>query len=140
MLSLVLATVYAGRIGQPLYCSTPDAPRYYDTAYSPWLALPIEHYQDGRVQCGDLLYLRFPDGSTLMARAYDAGPFASYCVRQADGSCPSIGLDVPEHLWPVEDLSAFVEMYNISAAHRASRNAPDRSPPQAVGGNPGGGM
>ena len=139
MLSLILATVY-GRVGQPLYCSTPDAPLYYDTTYPPWLALPIEHYQDGRAQCGDLLYIRFSDGSTLMARAYDAGPFASYCVKQADGSCPSIGLDVPAHLWPVGGLSAWVELYNVSAAHRASWTDPDRPSPLAVGISPGGGM
>ena len=119
---IALATVYiiAAYGGQPLYCSTPQAPLYYNAETSPWIALPVEHYQDGSAQCGDLFYIRFPNGSTLMARAYDAGPFASYCVRQAGGSCPSIGVDVPEHLWPVDGLSAWVELYNVSAASRAS--------------------
>ena len=121
MVSLVLATVYTAALhsGQPLYWSTPQTPICYDITTPPWIALPAEHYRDGIAQPGDLFYIRFPDGSTLMARALDAGPFASYCVEQPDGSCPDIGMDIPDHLWPVGGLSAWVEVYNVSAAARA---------------------
>ena len=116
----VIITMYAAPfIGQPLYCSMPDNPLYYSPSTPPWIALPVEDYQSGKVQCGDLMYIRFKlsDGSTstLMARALDAGPFASYCVRQLDGSCPSIAADVPVYWWPVEGISAWAEVIDLTA-------------------------
>ena len=140
MVSLVLATFYTAAMygGEPLYCSTPETPLFYDTALTPWIAFPDEDYLSGNVQCGDLFYIRFPDGTTLLARALDAGPFASYCVQQADGACPPIGLDVPEHLWPMDERSAFVEVYNVSAAYRALWAVPGRPTPRMVGGSPEG--
>ena len=110
----VIATMYLGPVGGPLYCSTPANPLSFTTQQPiKWIALPVEDYQSGAVACGDLHYLKFADGSTLMARALDAGPFAMYCVKQPDGSCPSIGVDVPGYFWPVNGTSATVEMYNI---------------------------
>jgi hypothetical protein len=128
---VVLATVYLGPIHSPLYCSTPYAPLVFSPETTPWIALPIEDYLDGSVVCGDLYYIRFSDGSILMARALDAGPFAMYCVRQADGSCPSIALDVPGHLWPVEGISGPVEVYPISKWARAMA----RYRPSCAGGD-----
>ena len=118
--ALIIATMYAGPfIGQPLYCSTPQNPLTYSPSTPPWIALPVEDYESGKVWCGKPYYLIFhlPDGSTstLMARAYDAGPFASYCVRQLDGSCPSIAADVPVYWWPVEGISAWAEVIDLTA-------------------------
>jgi hypothetical protein len=118
MAAITLATMYAGSPGAALYCSTPTEPLIFSAETTPFLALPVEHYLDGSVQCGDLMYLRFPNGSTLLARALDAGPFASYCVMQPDGSCPNIGMDVPAHLWSVEGISGWVEAVNLSAFAR----------------------
>ena len=102
-----------------MYCSTPTRPLTFSTTTPPWVALPVEDYQSGAVQCGDLIHLRFENGATLTARAYDAGPFSRYCVEQPDGSCPSIDLDVPNLHWPAgEDLSAPVEYVNLSQVAR----------------------
>jgi hypothetical protein len=96
------------------------------------------------VQCGDLMYLRFSDGDTLQARALDAGPFASYCVMQPDGSCPNIGMDVPAHLWKAKGISGWVEVINLSALRRAScpGSNVERPSPQgcSVAASAGGGM
>ena len=123
MEALIIATMYAAPfVGQPLYCSTPSNPLDYSPSTPPWVALPVEDYQSGRVWCGDLMLIRFhlSDGTTsiLLARAYDAGPFASYCVRQADGSCPSIGVDVPVYFWPGEGTSAWAEVVDLTAVAR----------------------
>ena len=67
MIPLLVATWYAGAyVGQPLYCGG----TYAETT-APWVALPI---QDKTWECGDLIFLRFENGDTLMARALDAGP------------------------------------------------------------------
>lgn len=111
----MLVTMYGGSFeGGPLFCSTPSEPLFFSTDTQPWIALPIEDFTSGKVMCGDLYYLRFENGQTLMARALDAGPFAMYCVRQVDGSCPSIRMDVPVYFWPVDGISAWVEAYPIS--------------------------
>ena len=119
----VIVTMYAAPfIGQPLYCSTPDNPLYYSPSTPAWAAFPVEKYQDGSILCGALYLLRIhlSDGTTrsIIVRAYDAGPFASYCVMQRDGSCPSIAADVPVYFWPVEGISAWAEVTNLSAVAR----------------------
>ena len=118
--ALIIATMYAGPfVGQPLYCSTPDHPLTYSPSTPLWIALPVEDYESGKVRCGDLMFIRFhlPDGTTttLLARAYDAGPFASYCVMQLDGSCPSIAADVPVYFWPGEGISVWAEVIDLTA-------------------------
>jgi len=126
----IIATLYLGPVGAPLYCSTPDNPIAYSPETTPFVALPVRDYDAGSVQCGDLVYLRFSNGSTLMARALDAGPFSRFCVVQSDGSCPSIGVDVPSYFWPVNGISDQVELYNISAYARASRAGGNVDAPQ----------
>ena len=104
-----IATAYAGPyVGQPLYCGGT-----YDLQADPWIALPLG--DDWR--CGDTVRLRFEDGSTLMARAMDTGPFGAFCVRQVDGTCPPIIVDVPAHLAPFK-LSGPVKLYNYGEAAR----------------------
>ena len=116
MIPLLVATWYAGAyVGQPLYCGG-----IYDESTEPWVALPI---QDETWECGDLIFLRFENGDTLMARALDAGPFGDNCVMQVDGSCAPIAVDVPHHLWPADGLSASVCMTNITARLRAGQGA-----------------
>jgi hypothetical protein len=60
----------------------------------PWVALPA----GGDWQCGDLIFLRFEDGKTLMAHALDAGPFLYNCVETPDGCLPIVA-DVPAEHW-----------------------------------------
>jgi hypothetical protein len=125
--ALVIATLYLGPIGSPLYCSTPTNPLVYAPQTTPWVALPVEDYVSGKVECGDPVYVRFhlSDGTTrsLMARAYDAGPFSRFCVVQPDGSCPHIGVDVPSYWWPVDDgtISMRAELYPIGQWARECR-------------------
>jgi len=107
-------TMYTGPVGAPLYCSTPSNPLTYSPFTTPFIALPAKLYQSGAVECGDLYLLRFADGTTITARAYDAGPLSLYCVMQPDGTCPPIYADVPRHLWPVEGISGWVEVSPIS--------------------------
>jgi hypothetical protein len=100
-----IATAYAGPyIGQPLYCGG-----VYDLQADPWIAMPIG---GGGWECGDLVYLRFADGSTLMARAMDAGPLSLYNVEGQ----PIIA-DIPAHLAPFA-LSGPIELYNFGEAAR----------------------
>ena len=105
--ALVMVTTYLGPVGAPLYCSTPDNPLVFSDSIGPFVAMPVEDYISGRVQCSQWYRLTFADGSILMARALDAGPFSRYCVRQKDGSCPSIAVDVPGYYWPVGGISGW---------------------------------
>jgi len=95
----------------PLYCGgTMDAS-------VPIVALPYQEYGD-TWECGDLVYLRFEDGSTLMARAMDTGPFGDNCVIVGD-ECVPIAVDVPRAFWPLGDrLSAGVELWNFGGMAR----------------------
>jgi len=51
--------------------------------------------------------------------ALDAGPFGMYRVEQWDA--PIIA-DVPEHLWPVDGISAPGKVFNLSAFNRLARD------------------
>jgi hypothetical protein len=84
---LIVATMYTD-LGTT-YCG-----QHTDSIIGPWVAMPIS----GDWQCGDLIYMRFEDGQSLMARALDAGPFLHHCVETADG-CLSIAADVPAEHW-----------------------------------------
>ena len=88
---LLVATMYAD-LG-PTYCG-----QHTDSIIGPWVALPVETY-GADWQCGDLVYLRFYDGQSLMARALDAGPFLYHCVETVDGCLPIVA-DVPAEHWP----------------------------------------
>lgn len=120
-IATIIATMYAGPyVGMPLYCSTPQNPLFFDDTTPSWLALPVEDYVSGAVECGDPYEITFhlPDGTTQtkVLLALDAGPFSKYCVRQADGSCPHIAVDVPLPFWPVElegNISAWVEFADM---------------------------
>lgn len=84
--------------GQPLYCNYRDARLIYDESLPPWIALDVSHYRSGRVHCGDLFLLTFADGTSLTARAWDAGRFDNYYVI----TWPHLPIvvDLPEHLKP----------------------------------------
>jgi len=102
-----IATAYAGPyIGGPLYCGGT-----YDLGADPWIALPV----GGDWECGDLVFVRFEDGSTLMARAMDAGPLGQYNVEGR-----AIIADIPAHLAPFK-LSGPIELYNFGKAARSCR-------------------
>jgi hypothetical protein len=109
-----------------LFCSTPSNPLYFSPDMQPTVALPVgDYYRADGVQCGDLYYIRWENGHTLMARAYDAGPFALYCVKQTDGTCPNIGMDVPSLFWPLEGTSGWAAVYPISQWAREWRGDED---------------
>jgi len=105
---LLVATMYAD-VG-PTYCGY-----HTDSIAEPWIAMPL----GGDWQCGDLVYMRFYDGSTLMARALDAGPFLHHCVETADGCLPIVA-DVPARWWQHgRDTSARVTYWqNVSQKAR----------------------
>jgi len=136
----VIATMYAGAVNAPLFCSTPARPLSFSPHTDPWVAFPVERYQSGEVQCGDWIVVKFPSGQRLYARAWDAGGFGAYCVRQHDGSCPSIEMGIPSIWWPMgKQTSSFVDYTNLSAARRAFRaqwTGADCLPPLAVGISP----
>ena len=115
---LGIATYYAGiYVGNPLYCSTPAAPLYYEASTAPWVALPYREY-NVTWACGEPVYLEGVDATgkhwTLFARAWDTGPFGAYCVRQPDGTCPPIVVDVPKHLAPFAGMSSRVTVRNMA--------------------------
>ena len=117
ILLIVVATWYTG-VGQPLFCGG----TYADTT-APWVALPFETYGD-EWQCGDLIYISFGQEDAIFARVQDTGPFGKHCVLQVDGTCASIVVDVPRHLWPRslwEQESAVVRVWNITAEVREGR-------------------
>ena len=94
----VMATTYAGPfVGQPLYCDCGQGLTYSQHT-TPWVALDVTEFQSGRVQCGDLVVVRFEDGQAL-----DAGPLYPHVI--ADTGQP-IAVDVPAHLAPFPGLSA----------------------------------
>ena len=91
-------TWYTALAGAALYCGGE-----YDPGEA-WIALPIEAYTSGAVQCGDLFAV-WSDGELVYLPARDAGPFGPYCVRR-DGACEDIVADLPRHVYPGEGLSA----------------------------------
>ena len=108
-----LATWYAGPyIGEPLYCDRGDG-LIYSEDLPPWVAVDVGEYWSGRVQCGDMLAVKFANGETLRARAWDAG----YLARHG------IVVDVPLHLarkWRGEGIIG-ATVVNYSALGRALR-------------------
>jgi hypothetical protein len=119
MQASVVATWYIALAGAPLFCGG-----VYDTE-AIWIALPVEEYEI-TWSCGDLIAIGFvgEDGyiTWLLVRVRDTGPFGKHCVVQMDGSCVSIGADIPWHLWPIEGvLSAPVVVINITAEVKKGR-------------------
>ena len=92
-----VVTWYVAATGAPLYCGGT-----YQTGES-WLALPVEAYERGEVQCGDVFAV-WTDGKLLYLPARDAGPFGPYCV-EAGGQCLDILADLPRHAFPGRRLS-----------------------------------
>jgi len=129
----VVATVYGGvgsvYDGQPLYCAGPDGP-FYDASAPPWVAVDVREFERGRVQCGDVLSIRFSNGVILEAQALDAGPFEGYYVP--DWPTRPIIVDVPAHLWPGAGLSALVQVTNLSAQERARADPRFRARPHLL--------
>ena len=86
-----LASSYGGpaHVGQPLYCDRGTG-LVYDQATPSWAAVDVDAYRNRHIQCGDLLAVRFADGTVLHAQALDAGYLAPH----------GIVVDVPFHLAP----------------------------------------
>lgn len=96
--------------GRPLYCGGRYAPET-----GPWLALDVGEYTSGRARCGDLFLVHFSDGSTMLARARDAGYLADY--RVFDTGLPFVA-DLPRY-WRAGRRTATGWIANLSASLRA---------------------
>lgn len=130
MLSIILmsgvATYYAGPyVGEPLYWDQrigqidglPDDLIYLPSNGYAWVAVDETEYLSGRIQPGDWLWIYFlEDGYCLKARALDAGYLYRFHILDWPGE--RIVVDIPQHLWPLETMSARVRMVNQSAAGR----------------------
>jgi len=81
----------------PLFCGGS-----YDPGEA-WLAMPVEAYESGEVQCGDLFAV-WADGQLRYLPALDAGAFGPFCVMDG-GSCVDIVADLPRHVFPGKRLS-----------------------------------
>ena len=104
-------TWYLAVTGSPLYCGGE-----YDPAER-WLAVPIEQYQSGEVQCGDLFALWTEEGLRYLP-ALDAGAFGAYCVRDGP-ACHDIVADLPRHVFPGPGLSRPAYIVNSQPARDA---------------------
>ena len=120
ILSLLLATTpptrggitfYYGEHfeGRPLYCG-----QVYEEETGPWLAVTVEWYESGLVECGDLCLITFRDGSQMYARARDAGYLSSY--RVWDTGLPIVA-DLPKY-WRNGRETATGSIVNLSALRR----------------------
>ena len=94
-------------VGNPLYCDRGDG-LIYSEGLPPWVAVDVNLYRSGRVQCGDRLLLSFADGKRLVARALDAGYLAEY----------GIVADVPMHLAPFDLARGVVPVRVMNASAR----------------------
>lgn len=101
--------------GNPLYCSRPNDPLYYELDTTPWVAVNVRLYQTGVVRCGDPVLLVFKNGEELLAKTLDAGPFDGYYVKDYP-ELPII--DIPQHLVPFVGMSAPAMVFFISANGR----------------------
>jgi len=108
-------TIYLAAPGAALYCDCNDDLIVGKVSVA-WIALPVELYDDGGWECGDLLYVHGEWGGFL-ARALDAGPLSQYYVEQWGAHTPIVG-DIPAHLAPFEGLSALGSIINLSLLER----------------------
>ena len=118
ILEIITAFTYTGGItfyygefeGRPLYCGGT-----YDEETGPWLAVTVEWYESGLVECGDRFLILFSDGTQMVARARDAGHLSSYTVW--DTGLPIIA-DLPRY-WREGRETATGTIVNLSAISRA---------------------
>jgi len=88
--------------GNLLYCdyAFPGRGLRYDQTtadeFGPWVAVDVNQYLSGEVDCGDELTLLFEDGTVMVARALDAGRLATHFVRDFGADTPIL-VDVPQY-------------------------------------------
>lgn len=83
----------------------------------PWCAVNVAAYLSGAVQPGDKLVIEFIDhDEMLFLEAWDAGPFDEFYIE--DFQDQPILVDVPEHLWPLQQMSARIRVINVSRLQR----------------------
>jgi hypothetical protein len=68
-------------------------------------------------QCGDIIRI-VAAGRTVDAPALDSGRFGLHCVRQLDGTCPRIAVDVPHHMAWWRGTSTTGRVWNLSERAR----------------------
>lgn len=97
--------------GQPLYCGG----RYSEDT-GPWLALPVELYEQGLARCGDLIWVMGDQwDEPMIARALDAGYLSDY--RIFDSGLPFVA-DLPRY-WREGRPTCTGWLVNLSAIERA---------------------
>lgn len=103
-----MITWYIAATGTALFCGGEYSAR------EAWLAVPVEAYQSGEVQCGDLFAV-WSGGELRYLPARDAGPFGAFCVM--DGAdCHAIVADLPRHVYDYGGLSAPAYVVNSRPA------------------------
>jgi len=139
--TVVVAAWYGGAgsvyDGQPLYCAGAEGPVYKVPSGAQvgiprqarndrwegaaWVAVDVGMYERGEVVCGDELAIRFGDGEEVRALALDAGTFAGHWIE--DWPEVPIGVDFPAHRWGRDEMTALVEVRNVSKGTRAMEDA-----------------
>lgn len=125
ILPILVAYTYggAGTIyleGHELYCDRPSSPLVYSQDTEDWVAFPVELFERGEVQCGDIVHIMvyLPGGTmkSFSARVYDAGPFGD---QTEIGGMPIV-VDAPPWVahWPLYPGWAKVVVTNMSAVAR----------------------
>jgi hypothetical protein len=97
--------------GRPLSCGG-----IYEESRGPWLALDVGWYESGRVSCGDWFLIFFEDGSTMLAKARDAGHHANYSTW--DTGLPHIA-DMP-YYWREGRITATGHLVNLTKVERVT--------------------
>jgi len=108
-MTLVAVTYYTYTVGAPLYCGGVVD---YSREWVAW------DFAANGGQCGDTISITTADGVTRRYLALDSGRFGRYCVRQRDGSCPPIKVDVPAHVAWFPGLSTLAVVVNLSQRAR----------------------
>ena len=107
-LAFGVLTWYVAVTGSPLYCGGE-----YDPGEA-WLAVPVEAYENGEVQCGDRFAV-WTDGHLRYLPALDAGAFGPYCVHDGP-ACHDIVADLPRHIYAGTGLSRPAYIVNSQPA------------------------
>jgi hypothetical protein len=103
---------YEQFVGRELYCGN----HRYEPETGPWLALDVSEYESGRARCGDVFLVEFYDGTTMLARALDAGYLYAYEDGVWDTGLPFVA-DLP-YYWREGRVTATGRILNLSAAMR----------------------
>lgn len=107
---IVAITYYTATLGAATFCGDTFSPDLIGVAWD---------FAENGGRCGDIIKVVTYDGEMRLYPAVDSGWFGRNCVIQFDGSCPRIGVDVPQHLAWFDGLSTLGAVRNLSEEQRA---------------------